>query len=124
MRFTLTYNENVAMGLPLGALGRWPLIVLGMVMIGLIVGLAWRSGLRVKLERVAFGLILGGALGNWISRVRFEQGVGQVHCPLWGWQPRPPMAMLRRDYKGGRACADFRVCGVAKRASHRGMRSR
>ena len=75
VRLTLVYNPQAAMGLPLGALGRWPLILLGCVLTTAVLLMLWRVPARDSLQRLGFGLVLGGALGNLVSRVRYPRGV-------------------------------------------------
>jgi len=75
LRFTLVYNEHAAMGLPFGAFGRWPLIAVGVAILAALVWLLWRTPLRDRWQRIALGLVLGGAVGNLLSRVRFDRGV-------------------------------------------------
>lgn len=75
IRFTLVYNQGAAMGLPFGAIGRWPMVALGLVIISVLVALLWRTPARAVWQRVALGLILGGALGNLLSRASSARGV-------------------------------------------------
>lgn len=69
-RFTLGYNTGVAFGLfAKGQAG--PLIVTGIVIAGVILWslLALRSGELTSLAAWPMGLILGGAIGNFIDRL-------------------------------------------------------
>jgi signal peptidase II len=71
--FNLTYTEN--QGISLGLLnatnpvGRWMLVALTSV---IAVGVAyWIGKERNRLDQLALGMVLGGALGNILDRVRF-----------------------------------------------------
>jgi signal peptidase II len=75
VRFTLVYNQGAAMGLPFGTLGRSPLVAMGLGIVGILLRLLWRTSLDNIHQRVALGLVLGGALGNLLSRVRSSRGV-------------------------------------------------
>lgn len=73
---TMVWNKGVSFGL-LGAdgpLGRWLLVVFSvLVALGLIAGLFDRGPIRTSriLQGVAFGFIIGGALGNAIDRAAY-----------------------------------------------------
>ncbi len=73
---TMVWNKGVSFGL-LGAdgpIGRWLLVVFSvLVALGLIAGLLDRGPIRAgrTLQGVAFGFIIGGALGNAIDRAAY-----------------------------------------------------
>ena len=69
LSFTLVHNPGVSFGLlNAGALARWGLTVFStLVAIGIGV---WASKADKPLNATALGLIMGGALGNVIDRVR------------------------------------------------------
>ena len=75
VRLTLAYNRDGAMGLPLGAYGRWPLIALGCIIVLFLLRFLWRTPPGAALQRAALGLIIGGAVGNLLSRIRSPRGV-------------------------------------------------
>lgn len=68
--FNLTFlrNDGVTFGL-LGDVPWWALALVGVAVCGLITMMMWRSTRRI--EAMAYGLIVGGALGNIIDRLRF-----------------------------------------------------
>ena len=83
--FNLTWVENrgVSMGLLTtdGDLGRWLLVGLtALISVGVAVWL-WRE--RSRYDVVALGLVLGGAAGNIVDRVRFGYVVDFLHA-FWG----------------------------------------
>lgn len=75
IRFTLSYNAGSAMSLIAGPEVRWPLVVLGFVVLGVLARLAWLTPAAATWRRVALGLLMGGALGNLLSRVSSPRGV-------------------------------------------------
>lgn len=75
VRLTLAYNRNGAMGLPLGPYGRWPLVLIGVVIVGVLMRMLWLTPPGAAWRRAALGLVIGGALGNLISRARTPRGV-------------------------------------------------
>ena len=75
VRLTLAYNQDAAMGLPLGRFGRWPLVAMGVGIIAVLVRMLWQTPPAARVRRIALGLILGGALGNVLSRVMTPRGV-------------------------------------------------
>ena len=69
----LTYTENNGISLGLlnatNPVGRWMLVALTS---GIALGVAWWIGKeKNRLDQAALGMVLGGALGNILDRVRF-----------------------------------------------------
>ena len=75
VRLTLAYNQDAAMGLPLGRYGRWPLVAIGVCIIGVLVRMLWRTPPGDRWRRISLGLVIGGALGNVTSRIMTPRGV-------------------------------------------------
>ena len=75
VRFTLAYNSNAAMGIPIGSGSRWPLVAVMSAVLSVFVVMLWRSPPQAAGQRVALGLLIGGAAGNLLSRVVTPQGV-------------------------------------------------
>ena len=75
VRFTLGYNDGAAMGLPVGSHARWPLVALSLVACVIFVRLAKALPPGATLQRAALGLLLGGTLGNMLSRALSSRGV-------------------------------------------------
>jgi signal peptidase II len=83
--FRLTYVENigVSMGLLMAnsELARWGLVA---VTAGIAGGVAvWILRERQRADIIALGLVLGGALGNIVDRIRFGYVVDFLHF-FWG----------------------------------------
>ena len=71
--FNLTWTENRGISLGLltasGELGRWLLVAMTAAIAG---GIAWWiTHEHERYDQVALGMVLGGALGNILDRVRF-----------------------------------------------------
>ena len=71
--FNLTYTENNGISLGLlnatNPVGRWLLVALTS---GIAIGVAWWIGKeKNRADQAALGMVLGGALGNILDRVRF-----------------------------------------------------
>lgn len=85
--FSLTWVENrgVSMGLLTAdsEAGRWLLVALT-ALIALFVAF-WVRRESHGMEKLALGLVLGGALGNIIDRVRFGYVVDFVHLHAGRW---------------------------------------
>ena len=87
--FNLTWTENN--GISFGLLnatnptGRWLLVA----MTGAIAaGVAWwLTREKNRGEQVALGMVLGGALGNIVDRVRFGYVVDFADLHVWGFRP-------------------------------------
>ncbi len=75
LRFTLGYNTGIAFGLSIGNSSRWLLVIITLATMGLIVWLFRSVEERHKAQVAAFGLIMGGAIGNLLDRVFGSQGV-------------------------------------------------
>ncbi len=87
LRLTLIHNRGAAFGLTIGG----PLVHTA-VAVGALALLAWMyRGLpaQARLQRGALALVLGGALGNIVDRVRLHQVVDFVDVGLsadgWRW---------------------------------------
>ena len=69
--FTYVQNEGISLGLlnASNPLGRWMLVAMtAIIAIGVAV---WIGREKNRIDQVALGMVLGGALGNIIDRVRF-----------------------------------------------------
>src|SRR3954466_9872236 len=69
--FTYTQNEGISLGLlnATNPVGRWMLVALTS---GIAIGVAvWIGRERSRIDQAALGMVLGGALGNILDRIRF-----------------------------------------------------
>ena len=82
--FNLTYTENN--GISLGLLnatnptGRWMLVILTSAIAFAVA--VWMGREKNRVDQAALGLVLGGALGNILDRIRFGYVVdfADLHC--------------------------------------------
>ena len=87
--FNLTWTENRGISLGLftaeGELGRWLLVAMTAAIAG---GIAWWiTHEHEKWDQVALGMVLGGALGNILDRVRFGYVVDFADLHFGEWRP-------------------------------------
>ncbi|PTQ12282.1 signal peptidase II [Sphingomonas oleivorans] len=87
--FDLRWVENygVSMGFLTadGALGRWLLVALTGVIATIVAVWMWRE--RRRPDAMALGLVLGGAIGNILDRVRFGHVVDFADLHFGEWHP-------------------------------------
>ena len=74
-RFTLVYNRRAAMGLSLGEWSRWGFALIAILGTGLLWRLLRRTRPGQRLRATAIGLVMAGAIGNLIDRLRWSRGV-------------------------------------------------
>ena len=90
--FRLTYiqNRGAAFGLNLGS----PLLhtIVSIVALGVLVWMFWKMPREDVLLRFALALVLGGALGNIVDRIRlnavidfFDVGIGTLRWPIFNF---------------------------------------
>jgi signal peptidase II len=75
LRFRLVYNQGAAFGIHLGDYSRWIFLVIAIVAV---IGISWKArDLEWKewLRQIAAAMVVGGAAGNLIDRVRGSAGV-------------------------------------------------
>jgi signal peptidase II len=85
LSLTWVENRGVSMGLFTAGsdVARWALVV---VTAAIAVGVAWWIRREAHwIEQAALGLILGGALGNIVDRIRFGYVVDFVHLHAGRW---------------------------------------
>ena len=85
--FTYTENEGISLGL-LNAtteIGRWMLVALTSA---IAVGVAfWLGREKNRVDQIALGMVLGGALGNILDRVRHGYVVDFADLHFGEWRP-------------------------------------
>ena len=79
---TLAYNRGAAFGISIGDDPRWFFIPVALIALGLMVALLVRAHERDHLRLGALVLVIAGALGNLIDRVRWDQGVVDFIGPI------------------------------------------
>ena len=110
--FNLTWTENYGISLGLftadSDTGRWILVaVTAAIAIGVAV---WIGREKQRGDQIALGMVLGGALGNILDRVRFGYVVDFADLHFRGWPEQ-----LCWSYANG-ACRPFLVFNVADAA--------
>jgi signal peptidase II len=84
VRFTYTRNSGVAFGL--GAGSHFPYWIFSLIAAIAIVGLLIARPGQPAIKRVALALVLGGAVGNLLDRVRFGEVVDFILLSWQRWQ--------------------------------------
>ena len=87
--FQFTYTENIGISLGLlnatNPVGRWMLVALTA---GIALGVAyWIGKEKNRYDQIALGLVLGGALGNILDRVRFGYVVDFADLHFGAFRP-------------------------------------
>jgi signal peptidase II len=85
--FTYTQNEGISLGLlnATNPVGRWMLVGLtSVIALGVAV---WIGREQNRLDRIALGMVLGGALGNILDRVRFGYVVDFADLHFGNFRP-------------------------------------
>lgn len=88
LRFTLVYNPGAAFGLHVGPWSRWIFMGLTFVALAVLWSLYRSSAPEDRLKVVALATVAGGALGNFVDRVRSPRGVVDfidVGLGAWRW---------------------------------------
>jgi len=80
LEFTLTHNRGVAFGMAGGAGA--PLVLVVLVALGVVLYLFARSAARPWMW-LPVGLLIGGALGNLIDRIRLGHVTDFIDLPPW-----------------------------------------
>jgi signal peptidase II len=89
VRLTLSYNTDAAMGIKLGGNSRPVLAVLSFLALVVLGVIYHRTGPRDRRRAVGVALVVGGAVGNLIDRLRSPTGVvdfidfGVAHVRFW-----------------------------------------
>lgn len=89
LNLTLAHNEGAAFSLLADAGGwqRWFFTIVAVIISAILLVWLWRLPNRSRLLPVAIALVLGGAIGNLIDRIRFGYVVDfiDVHVQGWHW---------------------------------------
>jgi signal peptidase II len=79
---TLAYNRGAAFGLSIGNDPRWFFIPVTLLALGLLIYLLIRTEPGDRFRIFALSLVLTGAVGNLIDRVRWDRGVVDFIGPI------------------------------------------
>ena len=84
IRLLYIHNEGAAFGLSVGRYSSTIFLVLATIASGLVFYLLLTTPRGERLQRFALALILGGALGNIVDRVRWERVVDFIQVGIAG----------------------------------------
>lgn len=79
---TLAFNRGAAFGISIGNDPRWFFIPITLLALGLLVTLFLQADGRDWLRVVSLSLVVSGAMGNLIDRVRWDRGVVDFIGPI------------------------------------------
>lgn len=75
LRLTYVLNPGAAFGLSVGPSSRWILGALALLAVGMLTWAIQHTPAEARGRLAAMGLVLGGALGNLVDRIRHAHGV-------------------------------------------------
>ncbi len=79
---TLAFNRGAAFGISIGNDPRWFFIPITVLALGLLVTLFIQAEDKDRLRVVSLSLVVSGAIGNLIDRVRWDRGVVDFIGPI------------------------------------------
>ena len=79
---TLAFNTGAAFSLSVGAWSRWIFLAFTVVALVAIVRLFREAAADDRLRHIALALVLAGALGNMVDRIRWSRGVVDFIGPV------------------------------------------
>lgn len=75
VRFTLAYNPGAAFGMHVGPASRWIFAALSVTIVIVLLRVTAELTRASQLAAVGVPIVIGGALGNLLDRVRYRDGV-------------------------------------------------
>ncbi len=75
VQFTLSYNPGAAFGMSVGAYSRWFFAILALIIIGVLLHTTRELVDESRIASIGLPLVIGGALGNFLDRLRYRDGV-------------------------------------------------
>lgn len=75
VRFTLAYNPGAAFGMHLGPASRWIFAMLSVIIVVVLLRATMDLTRVSKLAAIGVPIVIGGAIGNLLDRIRFRDGV-------------------------------------------------
>ncbi len=75
LRFTLAYNPGAAFGMHLGPASRWIFAVLSVIIVVVLLRSTADLTRSSRLAAIGVPVVIGGAIGNLLDRIRFRDGV-------------------------------------------------
>jgi signal peptidase II len=75
LRFTLSYNPGAAFGMHLGPASRWIFAVLSVIIVVVLVRTTLDLTRISRLAAIGVPVVIGGAIGNLLDRIRYRDGV-------------------------------------------------
>ncbi len=75
LRFTLAYNPGAAFGMHLGPASRWIFATLSVIIVVVLLRATADLTRESRLAAIGVPIVIGGAIGNLLDRIRYRDGV-------------------------------------------------
>ena len=75
VRFTLAYNPGAAFGFNLGPASRWIFAAVSVAIVVVLLRSTRQLVTQSRLAAIGVPIVIGGAIGNLLDRIRFREGV-------------------------------------------------
>lgn len=75
LRFTLAYNPGAAFGMHVGPASRWVFAALSLTIVVVLLRVTADLTRTSALAAIGVPIVIGGALGNLLDRIRYREGV-------------------------------------------------
>lgn len=75
VRFTLAYNPGAAFGMHLGPASRWIFATLSVIIVVVLLRATAELTRQSRLAAIGVPVVIGGAIGNLLDRIRYRDGV-------------------------------------------------
>lgn len=85
LNIVLVWNRGISFGLFGSGADYMPWVLSGLALVIAVVLVVWLARVRTRLPAIGIALVLGGAVGNVIDRIRFGAVVDFVDFHLSGW---------------------------------------
>ena len=83
--FYITYVRNTGAAWSIFSDKTWLIIIISLVIIGIVVFYIYKNKPKMKLEKIGYSLILGGAVGNFLDRIIYGYVVDFLDFYIFGY---------------------------------------
>jgi len=83
--FYITYVRNTGAAWSIFSDKTWLIIIISLIIIGIVVFYIYKNKPKMKLEKIGYSLILGGAVGNFLDRIIYGYVVDFLDFYIFGY---------------------------------------
>ena len=83
--FYITYVRNTGAAWSIFSDKTWLIIIISLIIIGIVVFYIYKNKPKMKLEKIGYALILGGAVGNFLDRIIYGYVVDFLDFYIFGY---------------------------------------